>query len=101
MTDESATLHVVFGMAAAGSIREALTSAGRRERVIGCPDDLSFGPINPPSSDLRRPWAAFFLNYEFDETVGMAEIFWGMRPHQTFYQSLGFAEATPGSMPVS
>ena len=76
MIDERATLHVVFGMAAAGSIREALTRTGRKERVIGCPDDLSFGPINPPSADLRRTWAASFLNYEFDEVIGMAETFW-------------------------
>lgn len=74
--DWRASLHVVFGQSAAGSIREALRSVGRLEGVIGCPDDLSFGPINPPDIDLRRDWAGTVLNLEYDEVASIADAFW-------------------------
>jgi hypothetical protein len=60
-------LHVVFNMSAAASLRQALAQLGRDERVIGFPDDLSFGPIDPPSTALRAAWA--------EQELGITE--WG------------------------
>ena len=70
------TLHVVFNMSPAGTLRQALGDLGRHERVIGCPDDLSFGPIDPPSADLREAWIGDELGYDFDGVVRDAEVFW-------------------------
>jgi hypothetical protein len=50
------TLHVVCGDSAAGLLRQALRKAGRQERVLAFPDNLSFGPINPPDVGLRLEW---------------------------------------------
>lgn len=82
------TLHVVFNMSAAGDLRQALGRLGRRERVIGFPDNLSFGPIDPPSAPLRQAWIGYELGYDFEEVVQMADLFW--------------AEATsPDALPVA
>jgi len=70
------TLHVVFNMSAAGGVRQALSWVGRNERVLGFPDDLSFGPINPPSAPSRQSWVENELGYDFDEVAQMAEQFW-------------------------
>jgi len=70
------TLHVVFNMSAAGGVRQALSRVGRNERVLGFPDDLSFGPINPPSARSRQSWVENELGYDFDEVVQMADQFW-------------------------
>ncbi len=73
------TVHVAFGEAAAGGISEALELVGRHERVLGLPDDLSFGPIDPPNLDLRRTWAKSVLHHDYDQYQwlrGAAETFW-------------------------
>jgi hypothetical protein len=70
------TLHVVFNMSAAGTIRQALEQIGRRERVIGLPDNLSFGPIDPPSARSRWEWAEQWLDCEYEEVAKMADLFW-------------------------
>ena len=72
----SASVHVVFGMSAAGSVRNAFSRIGCGEPVLGFPDDLSFGPINPPSAHLRQAWVGKELGYEFGEVVEMADHFW-------------------------
>lgn len=80
-------IHVVFNMSAAGTIRQALGRLGRRERVLGFPDNLSFGPIDPPTARLRQAWIEKEFGYDFEEVVRMADLFW--------------AEAiSPGAFPV-
>ena len=69
------TLHVVFGMSAAGSLRQAFTLIGRDDRVIGLPDNLSFGPINPPEAKARARWVEEVLNYDPDWALGI-DAFW-------------------------
>ncbi len=82
------TVHVVFNMSAAGSIRQAFSRVGRNERVLGFPDDLSFGPIDPPSARLRQAWSKNELGCDFEDVVQMADPFW--------------AEATsPATLPVA
>ncbi|BCM19586.1 DUF3658 domain-containing protein [Mesorhizobium sp. J8] len=61
---EKPVVHVVFNMSAAGSLRHALAHMGRHETVIGLPDDLSFGPIDPPAIDLRARWMEDVLGFE-------------------------------------
>jgi hypothetical protein len=51
------TVHVVFGQSIAETLRAALRLLGRAERVIGLPDCLSVGPIDPPDPALRQDWA--------------------------------------------
>lgn len=48
--------HILFSDGAAHSLAEALQSAGREDRVISLPDDLSCGPINPPDPVAREDW---------------------------------------------
>jgi len=50
------TLHVVFSDSAAGLLRRALRKAGRTGQVLSFSDNLSFGPINPPDSQIRLEW---------------------------------------------
>jgi hypothetical protein len=50
------TVHVVFGRCTADTLRNALPLLGSTERVIGLPDILSVGPINPPDPALRDAW---------------------------------------------
>jgi hypothetical protein len=77
MTDDAKPpLHAVFGMCAAASLRQALAQLGRDERVIGFPDDLSCGPINPPSAELRAAWVEEELGTDWDDVSEMAEQFW-------------------------
>lgn len=69
--------HVVFGMSAAGSLKRALEQIACNERVIGLPDDLSFGPINPPETRLLTEWIDAELGYESWAPFGkLAERFW-------------------------
>jgi hypothetical protein len=51
-------------------LREALALAGREERVLMFPDNLSFGPIEPLDSKARLAWAL----REFDESPWGEEI---------------------------
>lgn len=69
-------IHVIFGRSAAGEIRKALAQSGRRERVIGQADNLSFGPINPPSASLRQEWAEREFAFDYDVIAQMDDPFW-------------------------
>jgi hypothetical protein len=85
---EKPTIHVVFTMSAAASIRQAFEQIGRREKLIGLPDNLGFGPIDAPNGNSRQEWVGHWLGYDWDEVVQMTELFW--------------AEATsPESFPVA
>ena len=53
LTDSFGTLHVVMSLSAPGSLRQALRAAGREDRVVGFPDCLACGPINPPAPASR------------------------------------------------
>ncbi|WP_131196867.1 DUF3658 domain-containing protein [Lichenihabitans psoromatis] len=55
------TVHVVFGWSIAETLREALGLLGVAERVIGLPDCLSVGPIDPADPMIRRAWGASVL----------------------------------------
>jgi hypothetical protein len=46
-------LHIAFSQSAAGSIKQALSSLGRPDRVIGLVDDLGVGPIDPVDPEVR------------------------------------------------
>jgi uncharacterized protein DUF3658/uncharacterized protein DUF1835 len=70
------TIHVVFTMSAAASIRQAFEQIGRRERVIGLPDNLGFGPIDAPNGVSRQEWVGHWLGYDWDEVVQMTALFW-------------------------
>lgn len=48
--------HFIFSDSAAGSLKQVLKLAGRRERVFCWPDNLSFGPIDPPDPITRLEW---------------------------------------------
>lgn len=63
--------HITFSMSAAGSLRQALNlPAGLNDkRVLGCPDDLSYGPINLPDSVTRIDWLQQLLGHG-DHTPG-------------------------------
>jgi hypothetical protein len=79
MTDDGKPiLHVVFAMSAAGSLRQALHQVDRHERVIGLSDDLSCGPINPVTAELRRHWFQEGIGYEDEdgEYGRSADVFW-------------------------
>jgi hypothetical protein len=72
-----ATLHVVFTPSGAGSLRPALTTAGRDDQVIAFFDDLSFGPINPPDLSLRATWVEDELGWtEWANMSPEIEEFW-------------------------
>ena len=57
------SLHIVFGESAGGTLRQAMAQSGLSEEVIAFPDDLSFGPINPPDPTRRIAWAKRELGY--------------------------------------
>ncbi len=48
------TLHVVFGLSAAGSLREALKRAELPDKVVGLIDDFSYGPTDPVGIKARQ-----------------------------------------------
>lgn len=56
-------LHVMFHPSAASSLQEALSEAGRSDRVINCGDDFSFGPLDPMTPDVRGDWIAEELGF--------------------------------------
>jgi hypothetical protein len=49
-------LHVMFGGSAASSLRQALSDARRKDRIVYFDDDFSFGPINPSDPEARARW---------------------------------------------
>jgi hypothetical protein len=74
---QASTLHIVFGGSAGGTLREALRSVGRKDRVIALEDDLSIGPINPSEPKLRAAWMKRELGYKLDKrSVARVEAFW-------------------------
>jgi len=50
--------HMVFTASGTGWLVRALRKAGRRDPVIACFDNMSFGPINPADSASRAEWVA-------------------------------------------
>jgi hypothetical protein len=75
--DQRPVVHVVFDLSAAGSLRHALELIGRRERVIGQPDDLSLGPIDYDSIRVRLDWIDNELWYEnYREITEFDNLFW-------------------------
>ena len=72
-----APLHIVFTPSGAGSLRQALTDAGRDDQVISSFDCLSFGPISPPDLPLRSKWVEDELGWTgWDGIARDSETFW-------------------------
>ena len=59
-----ATVHVVFGGSAGGSLRQALRSLKSDDRVIALDEDLSVGPIDPAEPRPRTQWVKRDLGYD-------------------------------------
>lgn len=71
----TSALHITFTEAGADALRGALALAGRTDRVIGLPDDLSMGPVGPADLAARRDWlAAQGIGEGLDITA--CETFW-------------------------
>ena len=68
------TLHVAPGDSAGASLRRAIRDAGRDEEVLGCPDDLSCGPIESDGQTARAAWWARL--YDVPECEDYFETFW-------------------------
>lgn len=82
--NQKPVVHVVFGMSAAGSLRQAIAQLKLDQTVIGLPDDLSFGPINPPTSELRAKWIEDILGYDnFEEYGQRSDLFWSQATDYT------------------
>ena len=71
----SDTLHVVPGLSAAGSLRQAVRAAESAAEIIGCPDDLSFGPIDSDAASSRAAWWSQFHDGP-DEIERELTVFW-------------------------
>jgi hypothetical protein len=56
-------LHIVFGASAAGSLRQALVSLRREDRVLAPFNDLSFWPIAAGDAVARGRWVEEHLGY--------------------------------------
>jgi Protein of unknown function/Domain of unknown function (DUF1835) len=70
-------LHVVFGHSAAMSLRNALKDLDRDERVAMYPDDLGYGPINPPSIEARAEFWGDVMFFEDNPTIAdQTNAFW-------------------------
>ncbi|MDX8434450.1 DUF3658 domain-containing protein [Mesorhizobium abyssinicae] len=70
-------VHVVFNTSAAGSLRWSLAHMGLNATVIGLPDDLSFGPIDPPAADIRARWMEDILGFERQPDLEQeTDLFW-------------------------
>ena len=69
------TTHMLFSASTAWVLALALPAVGGRGEVIGLPDCLSFGPIDPPDTTARLAWMAD----KFGRAEEPAEIdaFWG------------------------
>lgn len=57
MSEGAETIHVVFSVSVAATLRSALPLLDSAERVIGLADSLSVGPIDPLDPNARRAWA--------------------------------------------
>ncbi len=63
-------IHVLFSPSGAMSVRQAVAALGREDRVVGCHDDFTFGPIDPPNRAARSRWVEAELGYaRWDEVV--------------------------------
>lgn len=60
----TALLHVIFSQSAAPDLQQALSLAGRPDEVTFCPDNFSFGPINPGDQAQREAWLGDVLNLD-------------------------------------
>jgi hypothetical protein len=70
-------LHVAFGHSAAKSLRDALRDLGRDEHVAMYPDDLGYGPINPPSIEARAEfWGEVMLFEDNPNVAEQTNAFW-------------------------
>jgi uncharacterized protein DUF3658/uncharacterized protein DUF1835 len=70
-------LHIVFTVSGAGCLRQALSTAGRNEKVISSSDDLRIGPIAPDDRRSRARWMEAELGWtEWDEITASSEQFW-------------------------
>ncbi|HET7086670.1 MAG TPA: DUF3658 domain-containing protein [Rhizomicrobium sp.] len=67
-------LHIAFGYSAAADLRAAL--AGREVAVARFSDNLSYGPINPPESSLRRTWISHHLGFDNPDVSDDEKTFW-------------------------
>lgn len=76
MSEAKPTLHIAFHRSIAGSIGQAFQKIGRSERVIGPLEDLSFGPIDDPTSDKQSEWIERVVGYDWAEIVHMDKQFW-------------------------
>lgn len=73
------TCHILFSDSAAHSLSEALQRAGRADRVISLPDDLSFGPIDPPNPAAREDWMRRELGFDLTDEgwpLDQVDAFW-------------------------
>ena len=61
------TLHIVFGLSAAGSIREALKRTDRPDKVVGLVDDFSHGPTDSTDVKARQAFTEDVLGYDFED----------------------------------
>src|SRR6266480_22245 len=75
MGDDPYSLHVVVGASAAGSLATGLRDTGRDDQIACFPDDLSFGPIDPPDPAARMEWIAGRFNIEWENVAAEAN-FW-------------------------
>src|SRR5689334_14128764 len=76
--DAKPVIHVVFGASGAGSLRAALARLGLNQTVLGFPEDLSFGPIDPSAPVRRDEWMrdVFEEDGSYEEYRQRAEVFW-------------------------
>lgn len=75
------TLHVVFSDSAARLLRSTLRKVDPAGRVLAFPDDLSFGPIDPPDPQLRLKWMQQALGTQakqWDWLPAKANAFWSI-----------------------
>jgi hypothetical protein len=71
--------HILFSETAARSLTEALQIVECEDRVIYLPDDLSFGPINPPDPVVREDWMHRELGFDLTDEewpIDQVEAFW-------------------------
>jgi len=64
-----ASLHVVFGGSAAGSLRQVLSEDRRTEKVACLQDDLSFGPFGQDDGAARIQWVEDVLGIGWEDIV--------------------------------
>lgn len=62
MREPAETVHVAFGRSIADTLRDVMAAQGIAERVVGVPDPLHVGPIDPPDLFLRQAWGESVLS---------------------------------------